>query len=72
MYCFYNNVDHYTAGMHWNCSVQLTPDVPQLGCTLVPLDVVRPVHDGRGPKGFRSIHGNPGGFTLEMLVSPCL
>ena len=70
MYCFYNNVDHYTAAMHWNCSVQMPPDVTQLGCTLVPLDVVRPVHDGPGPKGFRSIHRNPKALPWRCLFHP--
>ncbi|MDE2823117.1 MAG: hypothetical protein OXK79_06390, partial [Chloroflexota bacterium] len=42
-YCFYNNVDDTTASKHWRCSPPL--DAPQLGCTLVPLDLVRPVHD---------------------------
>ena len=70
MYCFYNNVDHYTAAMHWHCSVQMTPDVPQLGCTLVPLDVVRPIHDGPGPKGFRSIHCSPEALPWRCLFHP--
>ena len=70
MYCFYNNVDLLTAQMHWNCRVQLLPDVPQLGCTLAPLDVVRPVHDSRGPKGFRSIHWRREALPWRCLFHP--
>ena len=43
MYCFYNNVDHRTALDNWNCLLQQPPDVRQMGCTLVPLDVTRTV-----------------------------
>ena len=70
MYCFYNHVDNLTAQMHWNCRVQLLPDVPQLGCTLAPLDVVRPIHDGPDPKGFRSIHRNPDALPWRCLFHP--
>lgn len=66
MYCFYNNVDYRTAIMYWNCR-QVPPDIPQLGCTLAPLSVVRPIHDGQGPKGFRSIH-----VKREVLPWRCL
>lgn len=74
MYCFYNNRDHYTALMHWHCRLQSPPDITQLGCTLVPLDVVRPIHDGGDRKG--SAPSTPAGglypgdvcFTLPAEV----
>ena len=70
MYCFYNNVDHRTALTHWNCRVQAPPDIRQLGCTLAPLDVVRRIHDGRGPKGFRSIHVSQEALPRRYLFHP--
>ena len=66
MYCFYNNVDNFTAHLHWHCSVK-PPDVPQLGCTLVPLDVVRQIHNRNVSKNFHSIHRSP-----EALPWRCL
>ena len=69
MYCFYNNVDYHTALLHWNCQVQ-PPDVPQMGCTLVPLKVVRPVHDGPVPKSFYSIHGTPMLYLGGVFSTP--
>ena len=54
LYCFYNNIDDSIAERHWNCRQQ--SDVPQMGCTLAPLDVVRPVHNGLRPSNFYSIH----------------
>ena len=70
MYCFYNNVDDFTAQTHWNCRVQQPPVPPQMGCTLAPLDVVRPVHDGTGPKNFRAIHWHPEVVPWRCLFHP--
>ena len=67
LYCFYNHVDDHTATRHWNCHIQQPPDLPQMGCTIAPLDVVRPVHDGRGPKRFDKIHRH-----LEAVPWRCL
>ena len=68
LYCFYNNVDDDTARAHWHC--RGPRDLPQLGCTLAPLDVVRPIHDGRGRKGFRSIHASPRALPWRCLFHP--
>ena len=70
MYCFYNNVDDPTAQTHWNCRVQQTPDVPQMGCTLVPLDEIRPIHDSRAPKNFVTVHQNPKARPWRCLFHP--
>ena len=72
LYCFYNNVDYQTARMHWNCRAQIRgqvrqADLHQLGCTLVPLSVVRPVHDTRMGKNFNSLH-----LSSEALPWRCL
>ena len=70
LYCFYNHVDDHTAGWHWNCRAQQLPDPPQMGCTVVPLDVVKPVHDRRGPKRFDSIHWHPDAVPWRCLFHP--
>ncbi len=71
MYCFYNNVDDLTAQLHWNCQIQRPPNPLQMGCTLAPLDVVRPIHDGRGPKNFHAIHWrNPEALPWRCLFHP--
>ncbi len=70
LYCFYNHVDDHTAAQHWNCGIQQPPDPPQMGCTVAPLEVVRPVHDGRGPKRFDSVHWHPDAVPWRCLFHP--
>lgn len=70
LYCFYNNVDDCTARKHWNCRVQQAADPPQLGCTVVPLEVIRPVHDRTGSKRFDSIHWHPDAVPWRCLFHP--
>ena len=67
LYCFYNNVDSQTAISHWHCRQQAQPDPPQIGCTLVPFDRVKEIHDGPGPRGFRHLHK-----TADALPWRCL
>ena len=69
-YCFYNHVDDRTARWHWNCRIQQLLDPPQMGCTVVPLDVVGPVHDGKGPKRFDSIQQHRGAVPWRCLFHP--
>lgn len=70
LYCFYNHVDDPTATLHWSCCIQQLPDPPQMGCTVAPLEVVRPVHDGKGPKRFDSIHWHPDAVPWRCLFHP--
>ena len=70
LYCFYNHVDDHTAALHWNCGIQQPPDPPQMGCTVAPLDVVRPVHDCKGPRRFDSIHRHPDAVPWRCLFHP--
>ena len=70
LYCFYNHVDDHTARWYWNCQTQHPPDPPQIGCTVAPLDVVRPVHDGRGPKRFDTIHRHSEAVPWRCLFHP--
>ena len=70
LYCFYNNVDDWLAEMYSNCRQQKKADIPQMGCTLAPLDVVRPIHDGKGSKDFRSIHQSARVVPWRCLFHP--
>ncbi len=71
LYCFYNNVDDVTAKSHWHCLQQQPPDVSQMGCTLVPLDAVRVVHDiPWGRKNFRSVHRDQRAVPWRCLFHP--
>ena len=55
LYCFYNNVDPMVARHYWHCRME-APGIPQLGCTLVPLNIVRLVHKGQIRNNFHYIH----------------
>lgn len=75
LYCFYNNVDYQTARTHWNCRVKKRSqarqaDLRQLGCTLVPSHVVRPVHDARTGKNFYSLHCSSEALPWRCLFHP--
>ncbi len=71
LYCFYNNVDDDTAKCFWNCCQQQLLDVSQMGCTLVPLEVVRPVHDTSHRKNnFYSLHGHRRAVPWRCLFHP--
>ncbi len=67
LYCFYNNVDDWLAEVYSNCRQQRQADISQMGCTLAPLEVVRPIHDGRNSKNFKSIHQH-----LDVVPWRCL
>lgn len=70
LYCFYNNVDDSTAKSHWHCRQQ-SPGVSQMGCTLVPLDAVRVVHDiPWGRKNFSSVHRDQRAVPWRCLFHP--
>ena len=78
LYCFYNNVHNQTASAHWHCQQQPQPDPPQMGCTLVPLASVRPIHDGPGPRDFDSLHRTKDAlpwrciFTQDVPTLACI
>ena len=69
LYCLYNNVDGMPVDRFWRCRRE-SPSAPQMGCTLVPLEVARMVHDGRIPNTFRSIHQKPGVIPWRCLFHP--
>ena len=70
LYCFYNHVDDDTARRHWHCCVQQSPNPAQMGCTIAPLEVVRPIHDGGGRKDFKSIHWHQDAVPWRCLFHP--
>ena len=70
LYCFYNNVDDITAQSHWHCCQQQPPDVSQMGCTLVPLNAVRIVHDAPRGRNFRSVHQDQHAVPWRCLFHP--
>ena len=66
LYCFYNNVEGMKVDPYWHC-LRERPNAPQMGCTLVPLEVARLVHDGQIPNEFQSVHRE-----LEAIPWRCL
>ena len=70
LYCFYNNVNDDTAMWNWNCPKQPL-DISQLGCTLVPLEAVKVVHDNPSTRNdFCSIHADPRALPWRCLFDP--
>lgn len=69
LYCFYNNVGAMPIGPYWHCK-RVGPDPPQMGCTLVPIDTARKVHDFRIPNRFRPIHRRPEAIPWRCLFHP--
>ena len=69
LYCFYNNVEGMTINPYWRCRRE-PPNAPQMGCTLVPLEVARLVQEGQIPNNFQSIHRRPGVIPWRCLFHP--
>ena len=68
LYCFYNNVADAEAEKYWHCYEQ--PEPSQMGCTLVPLDAVRMIHDGTSGRNFRRIHQHQCAVPWRCLFHP--
>ena len=66
--CFYNNVEGMAIDRFWNCSE--SPSAPQMGCTLVPLEVARLVQDGHISNSFSAIHQMPRVIPWRCLFHP--
>jgi len=67
LYCFYNHVSQLEADKAWHCIFPHERDLTQLECTLVPLNVVKPIHDKRVGKKFSLLHE-----SREALPWRCL
>ena len=75
LYCFYNNVHDALAARHWHClsSLQQPDDIRQMGCTLVPLDVIQVVHEPYHRKNFTAVHRDQRSIPWRCLFHPnCL
>ena len=72
IYCFYNNVDQNLATNYWHClaSPNQLDDIRQMGCTLVPLDAIKLVHERYGRKDFASIHRDRRSIPWRCLFHP--
>ena len=69
LYCFYNNLHGMIINPFWHCQRE-SENAPQLGCTLVPLKVVRLVQDGLISNNFQSIHRRPEAIPWRCLFHP--
>ena len=67
LYCFYNNVGGLALARYWHCQRERVPNPPQLGCTLVPINVAHSVHNGRIRNNFYSIHSRPEAVPWRCL-----
>ena len=72
LYCFYNNVDSALATKHWHCLryPSQPDDIRQMGCTVVPLDVVQEVHKPYRNKNFCAVHRDKRSIPWRCLFHP--
>jgi hypothetical protein len=67
LYCFYNSVTWPEAKTAWHCSLPLVPE--QLGCTLVPLDAVRPYVQKWKVRSFTNLHTDTRALPWRCIVT---
>jgi hypothetical protein len=67
LYCFYNAVSDADAAAGWHCN--LLRENAQLGCTVVPLDVVRPYTEPWSRRSFPNLHADDRALPWRCLVS---
>ena len=67
LYCFYNNVEGLALARYWHCQRERLPSPPQLGCTLVPINIAHSVHNGRIRNNFYAIHSRPEAIPWRCL-----
>lgn len=63
LYCFYN---HSQSHHGWNCGLQT--DSAQLGCSVVPVAVVRALMQQRGARSFASVHSHRATLPWRCLI----
>jgi hypothetical protein len=69
LYCFYNAVPAAQEQHHWHCTLPFQHK--QLGCSLAPLKVVRPVHDTlRIKRTFDRIHQHKSVLPWHCILCP--
>ena len=69
LYCFYNNVEGMNIDSFWHCVVE-APSAPQMGCTLVPLEIALRIHNKEIRNNFHSIHQSPQAVPWRCLFHP--
>lgn len=67
LYCFYNSVPQGVAKAAWHCPLPF--DAEQMGCTLVPLDAVRPYAAGYKRRSFGNLHSNRNALPWRCIVT---
>jgi Family of unknown function (DUF6615) len=67
LYCFYNSAEGKVPTNLWHCPLPF--DEEQLGCTLVPLDVVRPYAKKRCKRRFQDLHASPRALPWRCVVT---
>ncbi|WP_422102501.1 DUF6615 family protein [Vreelandella sp.] len=68
LYCFYNAVDEKMLKKHWHCNHP--KELEQLGCTLVPLKIVKKAHKAYAPKTFEALHQHKSAKPWQCLLCP--
>lgn len=66
LYCFYNCVEEWEARLGWHCPLPF--EQMQLGCTIVPLHIVRCTHQYGETKSFRNLHISRYALPWRCLV----
>jgi hypothetical protein len=67
LYCFYNSVSQKIARSAWHCP--LPYDAEQLGCTLIPLDAVRPYTARYKRRSFGDLHSGEHALPWRCIVT---
>lgn len=67
LYCFYNWVPSTEAKIGWQCNFPLQEE--QLGCTVVPLELVLHAHKPRAKKTFTELHKDRRALPWRCLVA---
>ena len=67
LYCFYNAISDADAEAGWHCN--LPRENAQLGCTVVPLDAVRPYTEPWRRRSFANLHDDNRALPWRCLVS---
>jgi hypothetical protein len=67
LYCFYNSVSQKVARAAWHCPLPF--DAEQLGCTLVPLDAVKPYTARYQRRSFANLHCDDRALPWRCIVT---
>ncbi|HEY4360282.1 MAG TPA: DUF6615 family protein [Bryobacteraceae bacterium] len=69
LYCFYNAASAAQEQQHWHCNRPFAHK--QLGCSLAPLQVIKPIHDTLYIKRtFELIHQDPRALPWHCILCP--